>query len=94
MIDYILTPVWVFMEMLFLDILADTFLEKKKSGSRRNRLLGLLILTAVMSCSVTLFQNTAALKLFFDFLLIYTYLLMFYHAALWEAATVYLFQYT
>lgn len=94
MIDYILTPVWVFMEMLFFDILADTFLAKKKMGSWRNRVLGLLILTAIMSCSVTLFENIVILKLLFDFLLIYTYLFLFYHTTLWEAVTVYLFQYS
>jgi two-component system sensor histidine kinase AgrC len=37
MIAYILTHLWVFMEMLFLDILADAFLIKKKSGSRSKR---------------------------------------------------------
>ncbi len=67
MIAYILTHLWVFMEMLFLDILADAFLIKKKSGSRSKRVFGLLFLTMVMSVSVTLFEDIVALKLFFDF---------------------------
>ena len=75
MIAYILTHLWVFMEMLFLDILADAFLIKKKSGSRSKRVFGLLFLTMVMSVSVTLFEDIVALKLFFDFLLVYAYLL-------------------
>lgn len=69
MIAYILTHLWVFMEMLFLDILADAFLIKKKSGSRSKRVFGLLFLTMVMSVSVTLFEDIVALKLFFDFLI-------------------------
>ena len=65
MIAYILTHLWVFMEMLFLDILADAFLIKKKSGSRSKRVFGLLFLTMVMSVSVTLFEDIVALKLYF-----------------------------
>ncbi len=94
MINYILTPIWVFMEMFFWDILADTFFTRKKFGSGRNRVLGLLILTAVMSVSVTLFQDIVVLKLFFDFLLAYAYLWAFYNTTLWEAVTVYLFHYS
>ena len=48
MIAYILTHLWVFMEMLFLDILADAFLIKKKSGSRSIRVFCLLFLTMVI----------------------------------------------
>ena len=89
MIAYILTHLWVFMEMLFLDILADAFLIKKKSGSRSKRVFGLLFLTMVMSVSVTLFEDIVALKLFFDFLLVYAYLLYFYQTTLGEALSVY-----
>lgn len=94
MIAYILTHLWVFMEMLFLDILADAFLIKKKSGSRSKRVFGLLFLTMVMSVSVTLFEDIVALKLFFDFLLVYAYLLYFYQTTLGEALSVCLFSCT
>lgn len=94
MIDYILTPLWVFMEMFFLDVLADTFLLKKKSQTWPKRICGLLFLTMIMSVSVTLFQDTAVIKLFFDFLLAYAYLSYFYHTTPWEAVTVYLFNYS
>ncbi|EHI57834.1 hypothetical protein [Hungatella hathewayi] len=67
MIVYIITPVLMFMELILLDILADTFLEKKKMGSWRNRVLGLLVLTAIMSCYVMLFEKIVILKLFFVF---------------------------
>ena len=94
MIAYILTHLWVFMEMLFLDILADAFLIKKKSGSRSKRVFGLLFLTMVMSVSVTLFEDIVALKLFFDFLLVYAYLLYFYQTTLGEALSVYVINYS
>ena len=69
MIAYILTHLWVFMEMLFLDILADAFLIKKKSGSRSKRVFGLLFLTMVMSVSVTLFEDLWHLSCFLTFCL-------------------------
>lgn len=94
MTDYVLTHLWVFMEMFFLDILADAFLIKKKSGNRSKRILGLLFLTVVMSVSVTLFENIVALKLFFDFLLVYAYLLCFYKITLVEALFVYVINYS
>ena len=37
MINFILAPLWVFMEILLLDILADAFLIKKISKSRLKR---------------------------------------------------------
>ena len=94
MIAYILTHLWVFMEMLFLDILADSFLIKKKSGSISKRVFGLLFLTMVMSVSVTLFEDIVVLKLFFDFLLVYVYLLYFYQTTLGEALSVYVINYS
>ena len=36
MIAYILTHLWVFMEMLFLDILADAFLIKRNREADQN----------------------------------------------------------
>ncbi len=94
MIVYIMTPVLMFMELILLDILADTFLEKKKMGSWRNRVLGLLILTAIMSCYVMLFEKIVILKLFFDFLLVCAYLMCFYQTTLKEVFFIYVFQYS
>lgn len=94
MIVYIITPVLMFMELILLDILADTFLEKKKMGSWRNRVLGLLVLTAIMSCYVMLFEKIVILKLFFDFLLVCAYLMCFYQTTLKEVFFIYVFQYS
>ena len=84
----------MFIELILLDILADTFLEKKKMGSWRNRVLGLLILTVIMSCYVMLFEKIVILKLFFDFLLICAYLMCFYQTTLKEVFFIYVFQYS
>lgn len=94
MIDLMVTPFLILMEMVFLDVLADTFFSGKKSGTRRKRMVGLVILTAVMSVSVHLLQDMFLLKLFFDFLLAYAYLLAFYNTTFWVAVSVYIFHYS
>lgn len=66
MIHYIMTHLWMFMELLCLDILAAAFLIKKRlEMGRSKRVFALLFLTLVMSASVTLFENLVILKLFF-----------------------------
>lgn len=95
MIHSIMMHLWMFMELVCLDILADTFLVKKKFGAgKRKRVFALLFLTLVMSASVMLLENIVILRLFFDFLLICAYLLYFYRTTLKEVLFVYALHYS
>lgn len=94
MIAYIMTPVLMFMGLILLDILADAFLRKKKIGSWRDRVLGPLVLTTTMSCYVMLFGKIVMLKLFFDSLLVYVYLMCFHQTTLKKVFFIYIFQYS
>ena len=95
MVHYIMTHLWMFMELLCLDILAAAFLIKKRlEMGRSKRVFALLFLTLVMSASVTLFENIVILKLFFDFLLVCAYLLYFYQTTFREAFFVYFIHYS
>ena len=58
MIHFVMTYLWMSMELFCLDILADAFLKKKKLGmGRSKRVATLLFLTLVMSASVMLLEN-------------------------------------
>ena len=91
MINFILAPLWVFMEILLLDTLADAFLIKKISKSRLKRVFGLLLLTMLESVLVLLLRDVVMIKIFLFFLPVYAYLLLFYHTTLGEAFSVLLY---
>ncbi len=67
MINFILAPLWVFMEILLLDTLADAFLIKKISKSRLKRVFGLLLLTMLESVLVLLLRDVVMIKIFLFF---------------------------
>lgn len=69
MINFILAPLWVFMEILLLDILADAFLIKKISKSRLKRVSGLLLLTMLESVLVLLMRDVVMIKILLFFCL-------------------------
>lgn len=94
MINFILAPLWVFMEILLLDILADAFLIKKISKSRLKRVSGLLLLTMFESVLVLLMRDVVMIKILLFFLPAYAYLLLFYHTTLGEAFSVYVINYS
>ena len=94
MINFILAPLWVFMEILLLDTLADAFLIKKISKSRLKRVFGLLLLTMLESVLVLLLRDVVMIKIFLFFLPVYAYLLLFYHTTLGEAFSVYVINYS
>lgn len=95
MIHFVMTYLWMSMELFCLDILADAFLKKKKLGmGRSKRVATLLFLTLVMSASVMLLENVVILRLFLDCLLICAYLLFFYQTTLREAFFVYAIHYS
>lgn len=88
MINFILAPLWVFMEILLLDTLADAFLIKKISKSRLKRVFGLLLLTMLESVLDAAAAGCSDDQNISFFLPVYAYLLLFYHTTLGEAFSV------
>lgn len=80
MIIYIPTLFIVIVEMLLLEITADTFFRKKETVRTSLKLPGFVIVTAALAADVILLQNMFWPRLFFIFLADYLYISWFYHA--------------
>lgn len=85
MIIYIPTLFIVIMEMILLEITADTFFRKKETVRTSLKFSGFVIVTAALAADVILLQNMFWPRLFFIFLADYVYISWFYRAKVADA---------
>ena len=75
----------VIMEMILLEITADTFFQKKETVRTSLKFSGFVIVTAALAADVILLQNMFWPRLFFIFLADYVYISWFYRAKVADA---------
>lgn len=94
MINTVLTFIFVFMEMIFLDISADTFFAAKSPVRPLFRYGRLIIIAAVITVNVFLFGILLPARILANSLLAFLYLSFFYKASIPELFGVLMFYYS
>lgn len=89
-----ITPFLIFMEVIFLDIAADTFFSRKKQCSMVRRFYCLSIIFLIMTGIVFVFQQNLPFKIMFNSLTAFMYIFLIYHASIPAALGVLTFHYS